>query len=222
MKDLDLFSDFKKLYCGAISDAMDSINLSRSLSGLQPLVEGVKICGRAVTVAAEPTGEPFWPSHLFMAIENAGAGDVLVISTSGADRGCVIGELMSTACKTRSIEAAVVDGGVRDVESIRSLSFPVYARFVGTESPVRRLKTTAYQVPISVRGVAVEPGDIVFGDGDGLVVVPKAEAQRVLRAAVELSKVEREVKSALELGASLNEAVKPLMEHKRKGGGTTD
>jgi regulator of RNase E activity RraA len=124
-------------------------------------------------------------------------GEVVVISTAGSLQNAPWGELLSTAAKVRGSRGAVIDGLVRDVRKIHELGFPVFARGIKPVDSKGRGTVIDYNVPVDCGGVLVSPGDLVFADYDGVIVVPAQVLPEVVRMATE--KVEKENGSRAEL-----------------------
>lgn len=150
---------------------------------LRPINPGAKLVGTAFTLVCPD-------DHLtaLRALVEAKPGDVLVIDTRGGRR-AVAGELFATEAMNRKLGGIVVDGAVRDTATLRTLPFPVYARFV---TPMAGTTRTAcdWQVAVQCGGVAVNPGDVIFGDDDGLIVATIAELERILPIAEEIQSKE--------------------------------
>jgi regulator of RNase E activity RraA len=122
-------------------------------------------------------------STLHRAVAAAPSGSILVVDAGGYDDRAVWGEILSVAAVARGVRGAVIDGAVRDIDAIRSMGFPVFARANTPAGPHKGWRGDWGRL-VSCGGVVVEPGDLVIGDGDGVVVVPSADVPQV-RAAVE-------------------------------------
>jgi regulator of RNase E activity RraA len=193
-----LVAEIGGLAAASLSDAVDQVTGKRGFLSheIRRMTPG-KLFGRAVTVLAKPTptGERAPPTLALEAIDEAERGSVLVIvmeGPGGADVAAV-GGIMGTGCVERGIAGAVLDAGVRDVAELAELGLPVFARGAVPSTSVGRYLTVAKGVPVVCGGVEVRPGDIVAGDGDGVVVVPAERAEEVLKVARELD--EREAKT---------------------------
>ena len=159
-----------------LSDAM--ANLNTMDSGIQALLTGAKICGPACT-AVTPSGD-FLP--VLKALRAAERGDVLVVDNQGNPDTALWGEITSMEGHLKGLAGIVLDGLVRDIAEIRELGFPVFAR--GTTPRVAG-RGSLGEVNVAVRcgGTVVQPGDIIVGDSDGVVVVPLRKAEAVLSRA---------------------------------------
>jgi 4-hydroxy-4-methyl-2-oxoglutarate aldolase len=150
---------------------------------LRPINPSAKLVGTAFTLVCPD-------DHLTVlrALVEAKPGDVLVIDTRGGRR-AVAGELFATEAMNRKLGGIVVDGAVRDTATLRTLPLPVYARFVTPMSGTTRAACER-QVAVQCGGVAVNPGDVIFGDDDGLIVATMAELERILPVAEEIQSKE--------------------------------
>lgn len=194
----ELIDAFGKVAVASVADAVDKVCGRRGYldSVIKPRINDKRICGPAATVLEAATDEFVPPQHALDLIDEAPAGSVIVISIEGGvSEVAVWGGLMTAGAVANNHVGAVLDGGVRDLTEIRrDYDFPVYARAVSPGTTLGRYRTVASQVPVCVGGVMVHPGDIVVGDVDGVVVVPHAQAEAVLKMAQEID--ERELEQA--------------------------
>ena len=191
----DLVARFRKVATASAADAVDKVCGKRGYldSAIKPRINDKKIVGPAVTVLEGPTDEFVPPQHALDLIDESPAGSVIVIATGAEEELAVWGGLMTAGAVANRLEAAVLDSGVRDLTEIRrDYDFPVFARSVSPGTTVGRFKTLAAQVPVPVGSVIVHPGDIIVGDIDGVVVVPRAKAAEVLAMAEEIDAREAE------------------------------
>ncbi len=163
---------------------------------LRPINPGAKLVGTAFTLVCPD-------DHLTVlkALEEARPGDVLVIDTHGGRR-AVAGELFATEALRRKLGGIVVDGAVRDTATLRTLALPVYARFVTPMSGTTQ-NACNRQVAIQCGGVAVNPGDVIFGDDDGLIVASLSELERLVPVAEEIQSKELAALARMRDGNSL-------------------
>lgn len=186
----ELTERFGKVAIASIADAVDKVCGQRGFmaSGIKPRINDQRICGPAATVLEVATDEFVPPQHALDLIDEAPQGSVIVIAIEGgAPDVAVWGGLMTAGAIANGHAGAVLEGGVRDlVEIRRDYGFPVYALDVSPATTLGRYKTVASQVPVRVGGIIVHPGDIVVGDVDGVVVVPRARAEEVLKMAEEI------------------------------------
>jgi len=167
-------------------------------SGIRPLSERLPVEGRAFTVRTAP-GDNLW---LHRAVAKAGAGDVLVVAT-GDERGeqAYWGDVMTLAAQSREIAGLVIDGQVRDGVEIVRMGFPVFARGLCMRGPTKNAEAPgSLQEPITIGDVTIRPGDLVVGDGDGVVVVARDEEEAALRKAEEREDAEALIRERLRNG----------------------
>ncbi len=196
--DEDIFELFMQVSTPNISDAMHRKGVLR---GIKPLFEGIKLVGKAVTVQ---TFEGDWAKPV-EATDVAKAGDVIVVY-AGAKDVAPWGELASWSCKQKGIAGFVIDGAVRDVDEIRRLRFPVFAKYIvpnaGEPKGFGELNTE-----IKCGGETVKPGDWIIGDDNGVVVVPKARAYEMARRAKEVWKTEERIREEIKRGKTLSQVL---------------
>jgi 4-hydroxy-4-methyl-2-oxoglutarate aldolase len=202
----------QKLYSAVISDILDDLGyrhqtLSREL---RPLDRNLKLCGRAFTVlASEVYDIPQEPYKLQMeAVDSMKPGEIFVVHTGAKYNTAFWGELLSTACHARGGRGAVVDGLNRDSAQIVDMQFPIFSLGQQPTDSKGRLDVIQYQVAVEVGGVIIHPGELIFGDIDGIVVVPQAVEAEVIAKAIEKVKGENTVRTALQNGMSCTEAFK--------------
>jgi 4-hydroxy-4-methyl-2-oxoglutarate aldolase len=151
-------------------------------SAIKPVNSTMRLCGRAITVHS-PAGDNLW---LHRAIYLAEPGDVLVVYASGGYEYGYWGEIMSCAAKARKLGGLVIDACVRDGAILDKFDFPVFARGLCIRGTGKDLHARGWiNHPVMVGDIVVNPGDLVAGDTDGVVVIPNAKAQIVAQASVE-------------------------------------
>lgn len=144
---------------------------------IRPIQQGTAIAGSAVTVQTAP-GDNLM---VHVAIEEATAGDVIVVVPTTDSAYGFIGELMATQMQVRGVRAYVTSGGVRDTAELRDMGFPVWSAHISAEGTVKDT-VGSVNVPVILGGVVVNPGDVVVADDDGVVIVPAAIARQVAEA----------------------------------------
>jgi 4-hydroxy-4-methyl-2-oxoglutarate aldolase len=167
-------------------------------AGIQAMWPGAALAGPAFTVRTAPGDN----ASLQAAIAKAGPGDVIVADGHALVDRALWGAIMSRAAQLRGIAGLVLDGAVRDRDEIRQLGFPVFARAWTPLTPYNKVPG-ATQVPITCGGLAVGPGDAIYADGDGVVVIPRADHDATLARAHDRIGREARIMDRLEAGDQL-------------------
>jgi regulator of RNase E activity RraA len=173
----------------------DQLQRNRGSTGLQPYHKPAPLAGTAVTVRTR-AGDNL---AVLRAFEIIRPGDVLVIDADGDVANALVGGIMTFYAATAGAAGMVIDGAIRDVAEIRERTFPVYARGVNHRGPYKD-GPGAINIPVSVGGMAVSPGDIVVGDQDGLVVLTRDEAPAVIEKALLQHRREEDTMQAIREG----------------------
>jgi len=183
---------------GEMVPAHLSDNMSRlqgAAAAIRPMHRGGRLAGVALTVRVPP-GDNLM---VHKAIDIAQPGDVIVVDAGGALEQAIIGDIMTSHAAKRGVAGFVIDGAIRDADELAARDFPVYGRGVTHRGPYKN-GPGEIGVPVSIGGMVVNPGDIVVGDGDGVVAVPQADAEAVLAAAREQKKKEDATLAAIAAG----------------------
>lgn len=171
---------------------------------------GSAFCGVAVTCNAGPADN----LAVFAAMGAAREGDVIVAATDAFEGTALIGDLMLGMAKNRGVIAVVTDGLVRDLEGIAGVGIPVFCRGISPNSPARNGPGTA-GLPITLGGVTVDSGDLVAGDRDGVVVVPRDRIEAVIRALPAVQEAEAGLEAEVRAGLEIPDFVRDLLASER-------
>jgi regulator of RNase E activity RraA len=207
----------KELFTAVVGDVMDKLNLRRQFlpPQIQPLDRRMMAIGRALTVLEADFFEELAVGHssisakqfglMLEALDDLKANEIYVC-TGASPRYALWGELMSIRAQRCGAAGAVVDGYSRDTHGILELGFPTFSYGAYAQDGGPRGKVVDFRVPIEIEGARIQPGDIIFGDVDGVCVVPKAAEEEVFVRALEKARGEKQVRKAIEEGMSATEA----------------
>ena len=209
MKYLAHREKLEKCYSAVIMDVMDGMNVRvRCMDpAVKPLVPSMRAWGEAVTVYVETVGEvPEKPFQLEMeVIDDLKEGQMIVAQCNAVNLSAFWGGLLTNAAVGRKSPGVVVDGGARDYREIVSLDFPVFCKGLSPYDSCGRMDGKERDIPIVCGGIKVYPGDLVYGDCDGVVVVPQEMAGEVIEKAWEKVRGENTVREELRAGAGVVE-----------------
>lgn len=207
----ELCERYEKLYTGCINDVMRELCLlEQNLpSDIMPLRDEMVVCGEAFTVKSAPNvmieGEMTFRAQMLDEMKPEG---VVVWDTSEDADGSLWGGVMTATAITKQVRGAVIAGGIRDTKQILEQKFPVFYKYRTSNGSLGRCMITHYQVPVKVGKVTVRPGDIIFGDIDGVVCVPREIACDVLLRAEGIERNEIDIFSWVRQGDSIDEIIK--------------
>lgn len=192
----ELLAQVKTLSTATVHEVM---NKRGALIGeIKPLAKGVRLCGEALTVKLHPADNLMLIKAISMLEEN----QVLVIDSSDTLNAGPFGEVLAVECLSKKCAGLVTDGSVRDSEQIIKRGFPVFSAGISIRGTSKAAVGTVNH-PISCGGILVNPGDIILGDDDGVVVIPFAEVEEVIQKSLAREEDEAKTMEKLQNGASL-------------------
>lgn len=198
----------EKLYTPVVGDILDAMGFVHQFlpPTIHPLKDSMKLAGRACTVLEQdvfgPQKKPF--GLLTEALDQLKPGEVYI--ATGAHNSALWGELLTATAKTKGAVGAVLDGYTRDTPQVLSQNFPVFATACWAQDSSLRTNVVDFRCPIEIGQVTIHDGDIVFGDVDGVLIIPNAVAEECIRRALEKASGEKKVRKAIEGGMSATEA----------------
>lgn len=202
----ELLKRFENLYLGAVNDVLrEFCLLNQALPNrIKPLREYNTVAGFAFTVKSAPnakiSGEMEFRTQM---LDQLGEDHFVVWDTSRDQNATLWGGVMTATAKGKKVKAACIDGGIRDTHQILSADFPVFYEYRISNGSLGRCLITHYQIPINIGDVTIKPGDVVLGDIDGVLIVPREIAYEVLLRAEEIRENEKKIFSWVESGDSI-------------------
>ena len=210
ISDEELCRRYEEVFVSAVNDVLrEEGMISQTLpNNIMPLREEMKVCGIAFTIKGAPSLDlKDEMEERARMLEQIGPGDLVVWDTSGDTFSAQWGEMMTKVSKKRGCRGAILDGGVRDTAAVLKQNFPVFCKYRTSNGMLGRFRTTAWQVPIMIGDVKIFPGDVVFGDIDGVIVVPRKMAYDVLLRAEAIRDNEKQIDKLISGGMKPSEVV---------------
>jgi len=202
-----------KLDTTSLSDALDRLGIAGQCLNIKPLDHRFRLAGRAFTILYGPAGSP--PGTVGDYIDDVPPGSVVVLDNGGRENATVWGDILTWVAHKRGVAGTVIDGACRDTHLSRELGlgYPVYSRSYSMRTGKDRVQVEAVNGPVNIGDARVHPGDILRGDADGVLVIPREHEDAVLAAAEEIDAVEQKIRNAVSEGRTLAEARKSLGYH---------
>jgi 4-hydroxy-4-methyl-2-oxoglutarate aldolase len=208
----DVVKRYKTLYTGAVADVLDSLGFRNQVLPhyIAPVTNDLIVAGPAFTGQGYPVADianDDSQTRINM-LESIKPGTVSVWSSLGHFESAHWGEIMSNAARERGCTGAVVDGGLRDTRFVLQMRFPVFCRFRCAASSIGRWEIKEWQIPVKIGNTVIHPDDFVFGDIDGVVVVPKKATIEVLEKTEHKVGQEKKMRVDLRKGVTVSEVYK--------------
>lgn len=194
-----------------LSDALDKLGIVGQCYKIKPRSSDFRMAGRAWTLKYGPAANP--PGTVGDFIDDVAPGSVIVLDNNGREDATVWGDILTEIAHRRGIAGTVINGINRDTHLCLSLGYPVFSLDNWMRTGKDRVQVEATGIPVNIGGVRVTPGDILKGDTDGVVVIPKEYEDRVLDAAEEIEAAENKIREAARSGLRLDEARQQFKYH---------
>ncbi|HTM05433.1 MAG TPA: hypothetical protein VL173_18115 [Vicinamibacterales bacterium] len=195
----------------SISDALDRLGIAGQCLNIKPLEWTFQLTGRAFTILYGPSATPSGTVGDY--IDNVEAGSVIVLDNGGRDNATVWGDILTWVATRRGIAGTVIDGACRDTRLARELGYPIFSRSYSMRTGKDRVQVEAVNGIVNIGDARVAPGDLLRGDADGVLVIPRAHEDAVLAAAEEIDATEQRIRNAVNEGKTLAQARRELGYH---------
>lgn len=188
----------------AISDAMDRLGVAGQCLGIKPLNHKFRLTGRAFTILYGPSGNPSGTVGDY--IDDVGPGGIVVLDNGGREDATVWGDILTWVAHERRVGGTVIDGACRDTHLSYELSYPIFSRSYSMRTGKDRVQVEAMGGPVNIGHARCEQGDILRGDSDGVLVIPKVHESMILEVAEEIDYIENQIRRAVQQGMTLRDA----------------
>lgn len=193
----------KRIDTATLSDALDKLAIAGQCLGIKPLSPSFRLCGRAFTLFYAPAGLGGTVGDF---IDDVPEGAVIVIDNGGRPDATVWGDILTLCAHTRKLCGTVVDGACRDTQLALELGYPIYSRSYSMRTGKDRVQLEATQVVVNIGDARIRPDDILRGDSDGVVVIPREREEDVLKIAEGIEAAEARIRDAVKSGTRLDVA----------------
>lgn len=193
-----------------LSDALDKLGIAGQCLGIKPLTQSFRLAGRAYTLSYAPTGPGGTVGDF---IDDVPEGAVVAIDNGGRPDATVWGDILTLCAHRRGLAGTVIDGACRDTHLALDLGYPMYSRSYSMRTGKDRVQLEAVQVVVNIGDARVRPGDILRGDSDGVIAIPKDREDEVLDVAEAIEAAEARIREAVTSGVRLDEARKQQGYH---------
>jgi regulator of RNase E activity RraA len=196
----------------SLSDALDRLGIAGQCLNIKPLDHRFRLAGRAYTILYGPAANP--PGTVGDYIDEVQPGGVVVLDNGGRENATVWGDILTFVAHNRGVAGTVIDGACRDTHLARELGYPVFSRSYSMRTGKDRVQVEAVNAIVTIGDARVAPGDLLRGDADGVVVLPRQHEDAILAAAEEIDAVEQQIRAAVSEGKTLAEARRQLGYHR--------
>jgi regulator of RNase E activity RraA len=200
-----------KLDTTSISDALDRLGIAGQCLNIKPLDYRFRLTGRAFTILYGPAARPAGTVGDY--IDDVEPGSVVVLDNGGRENATVWGDILTWVAHRRGVAGTVIDGACRDTHLCRELNYAIYSRSYSMRTGKDRVQVEATNIAVNIGDARVAPGDLLRGDADGVLVIPRQHEEAVLAAAEEIDAIEQQIRALIDQGKTLAEARRQLGYH---------
>jgi regulator of RNase E activity RraA len=202
-----------RLDTATLSDALDKLGVAGQCLGIKPRDHAFRMTGRAYTVLYGPV-DAKEPGTVGDYIDDLEPGTVVVLANGGREDATVWGDILTGVAHHMGLAGTVIDGANRDTHLCLELGYPIFSRSYSMRTGKDRVQVDALQVPVTIGHARVQPGDLMRGDADGVVVIPRAREDEVLSVAETIEEAEQRIRNLVASGKSLKEAREQMRYHR--------
>ena len=195
----------------SLSDALDRLGIAGQCLNIKPLVWTFQLTGRAYTILYGPSATPSGTVGDY--IDEVAPGDVVVLDNGGRENATVWGDILTWVATRRGVAGTVIDGACRDTRLARELGYPIFSRSYSMRTGKDRVQVEGVNGVVNIGDARVAAGDILRGDADGVLVIPRVHEDAVLAAAEEIDATEQRIRQAVNDGRTLADARRELGYH---------
>jgi len=195
-----------------LSDALDRLGIPSQCLGIKPLNPSFRLAGRAYTLRYVPF-DPLNPGTVGDYIDDVPVGGIVVLDNAGRNDMTVWGDILTLVANRRGVGGTVIDGPCRDSALALELGYPLFSRTVSMRTGKDRVQVEATNEPVVIGGTNVAPGDLLRGDADGVICIPRSAEEKVLAVAEEIEQAENRIRQSVLSGMRLDEARKVNRYH---------
>jgi len=210
MSELDPIARADRIDTATLSDALDKLGIVGQCLGIKPLDQKFRLVGRAFTLSYAPAGPGGTVGDF---IDDVPPGAIVAIDNGGRPDATVWGDILTLCAHKRGLGGTVIDGACRDTHLALELGYPLYSRSYSMRTGKDRVQLEATQVIVNIDDARVQPGDILRGDADGVVVIPQARELEVLEVAESIEDAEAKIRELVQSGMRLDEARRQQSYH---------
>jgi 4-hydroxy-4-methyl-2-oxoglutarate aldolase len=195
----------------SLSDALDRLGIAGQCLNIKPLEWTFQMTGRAYTILYGPSATPSGTVGDY--IDDVEPDSVIVLDNGGRENATVWGDILTWVATRRRISGTVIDGACRDTRLARELGYPIFSRSYSMRTGKDRVQVEGVNCVVNIGDARVAPGDLLRGDADGVLVIPREHEAAVLAAAEEIDATEQKIRAAINSGKTLAEARRELGYH---------
>lgn len=207
----DLAKELQEIGVTTISDALDRLAIEGQCIGIMPFNRAMSFAGPAFTIRMVPVG--LSGGSVGDYIDEVKAGEVVVLDNGGRLDVTVWGDILTLTAHRDRIAGTVIDGVCRDIGRSIELGYPIFARTNTMRTGKDRVTAEAFNVPVQIANVRIEPGDWLVGDADGVVAIPASRLDEIVRVARDIVAAEDRIRNSVKEGMRLDEARKAARYH---------